>query len=1300
MSNPAFSGGIGVIAGLAPPSVLPPPLIPVVITGPVSSAGVFDSNNVLVRTLWSASVNDPRIAIITGPNQASVWDGTLDNGTTAPAGNYTIGLLTNNVGYTWEGAIGNSSPDHTNVVATTPVPNAGNDIVSYYLSYGAGINDMAITAAGEMYFVTSYDERDNTMHVATTANPQYANGILAQGFRNTFTNQLNCCTDGINTYFHYWDGTADGKSNGVWAISCSTKFAITFPSGTGSIGGGNFLGLSNTSQFIFGIAVQPAANYIFIARSEASGALSTTWSIWTCDKTTGATVVKNLLGYAFQNRICINPSTGDLWVIHTTQTASPSATWDPLTAGSVTVQPPAWTFSNGNRTVANGLTESIYAYSTGNGTKVYFEVVQNANPNGVTFANPVGVASTLGGRNSQGFLGDDANSAAFYGNGSTQIGGGSGAGGTPTWGVGDNVGIACDMTLATPSFWVRVNGGNWNGSPTANPATGTGGISIATIGATGTPIVAAIATDTVGPNSQLTGNFATTDWTYTAPSGFSAVPGFTRTPSVSKLTVNASTGVLTDSGIAATTGLIAPAAVAISPDGSMLLVADAGASQQIKAFNTSDGSAKTAWNGTGVLGDAGGYANGPAVSNTRYMFKGVEGADGGSNPWITFAPDASFWFGDAGNSRYMHFSSGNSPTFIENMSYFPLFYSAWVCRNDPTRVFGGYLEFKIDYTKTLQPGNGSWTLVNNWFFGVPAGYNHYGAMRYTLTGTNGRTYVPIPAPGPGTIFELTSTGYRTASVPNVQYDYIDANFNLWRIPGGGPGSTASWYYNQFTGFDSSNNPTWANSPTSAPPTLFVTSQTLPTAFPTVRSQSGVNDSSNASETLANGVIPVYDLSVGSSVGNHFGGIDSATGNVKFSTHFPIPLNNGGPNYFLTFPQAPFYGVQPGGPLGGSGVVSGGGFWAFVPGKSDAFTLYRGEGWGQNQASVWSHWDQSGLLVNRFGVGAPYFGIFYSTVDIPPLLNASNLHTVAAAPNGTQSLGRNQSSFGFMGTLGLAGNTFGGQIAFTNGNYYIYHGDEWYHGGVHRWKVSNLSTINISNIPISWNGIFVPPTPNPYNFLAGLPYNTQNLPNGSGGWTRNPTSDTGSSGSPPFFLVFTNAINCDPHSPPDLVMATQFGNPYTASLSYSWTRIGSGSWTISGSICGGVFSSRGEDGITHLYIDILDPSGKKIVRMENLNTSGGVSFFVNGSAITPQVPDGSDVWQAWIAQVQPLNVHYNSAAGTITVSYAGFSISGITVFDAGANIANPGQFMLTYAAVGAGPVSPISICVTSMQFADS
>src|SRR5687767_14475836 len=67
-----------------------------------TSAGVYDSDGVLVRSLWS------NVHYNSGTYTAS-WNGLDDSGILRPNGQYELRVLSNNVQYTWEGVIGNTS---------------------------------------------------------------------------------------------------------------------------------------------------------------------------------------------------------------------------------------------------------------------------------------------------------------------------------------------------------------------------------------------------------------------------------------------------------------------------------------------------------------------------------------------------------------------------------------------------------------------------------------------------------------------------------------------------------------------------------------------------------------------------------------------------------------------------------------------------------------------------------------------------------------------------------------------------------------------------------------------------------------------------------------------------------------------------------------------------------------------------------------------------------------------------------------------------------------------------------------
>jgi len=80
--------------------------------------------------------------------------------------------------------------------------------------------------------------------------------------------------------------------------------------------------------------------------------------------------------------------------------------------------------------------------------------------------------------------------------------------------------FSCAIDLTARLGWFRKNGGNWNADAGANPATGTGGVTIAA--GSFAPIVRFGTSG--GPTDQMTGNFGQAAFVYTAPSGFGNWP--------------------------------------------------------------------------------------------------------------------------------------------------------------------------------------------------------------------------------------------------------------------------------------------------------------------------------------------------------------------------------------------------------------------------------------------------------------------------------------------------------------------------------------------------------------------------------------------------------------------------------------------------------------------------------------------------------------------------------------------------------------------------------------------------------
>jgi len=190
-----------------------------------------------------------------------------------------------------------------------------------------------------------------------------------------------------------------------------------------------------------------------------------------------------------------------------------TATWSPTNKNTDFV------LSNGNLTVTT--TVLTGATSIGLGTtavttaqKKYFEATVNTVSSQASAGLANNTVSFSGGR----WLGEGTNSVGYENNGNVYAGG-SQIGTVGTFGNGAVISVAVDF--AAGKVWFRLNGGNWNGSPTADPATNTGGL---THGITGNLFPGYMMQYDGTTPSQVTANFGASAFIYAAPSGFSTLP--------------------------------------------------------------------------------------------------------------------------------------------------------------------------------------------------------------------------------------------------------------------------------------------------------------------------------------------------------------------------------------------------------------------------------------------------------------------------------------------------------------------------------------------------------------------------------------------------------------------------------------------------------------------------------------------------------------------------------------------------------------------------------------------------------
>jgi hypothetical protein len=166
------------------------------------------------------------------------------------------------------------------------------------------------------------------------------------------------------------------------------------------------------------------------------------------------------------------------------------------------------TLSNGGRTATGGGGFGIEQHITASGGKFYCEYTVTALTTAHN-ANAFFGISALGGVSSDYVL--------MTGDGTVFVvqAGGSLAGGTAT-AVSQGDVLSCAFDLSNLKAWFRVNGGNWNNSGSANPATNTGGI---TMSSTSTAYYAYCSGDI--STDAVTINTGTSAFSYSAPSGFS-----------------------------------------------------------------------------------------------------------------------------------------------------------------------------------------------------------------------------------------------------------------------------------------------------------------------------------------------------------------------------------------------------------------------------------------------------------------------------------------------------------------------------------------------------------------------------------------------------------------------------------------------------------------------------------------------------------------------------------------------------------------------------------------------------------
>ncbi len=391
-------------------------------------------------------------------------------------------------------------------------------------------------------------------------------------------------------------------------------------------------------------------------------------------------------------------------------------------------------------------------------------------------------------------------------------------------------------------------------------------------------------------------------------------------------------GSLTDSGVSFA-GLVSPSAMAISPDYTTISVIDEG-TQQVKSYATSaTGAASPIW----TLGQSGGYATSPYITNDRFMFQA---------PFISYQTNGSFWVLDRGNRRVQHFDANKN--YIGQVSYLSSSRSSNVDQNKPARVFANLTEYERDYSKPLDNGrDGSWKQKANWGYGFPNYSSEFSGFKSVATLSNGHTYGIEAATC--VLYDLTPTGL-------VNLGYMDCNTILE--------ADGSLYGRHFidnthavvtkrvlTGF-SGNMPQW-----SAPVNVINTPDIAATDAPVYYINNTYGSSTNTSRYI------FYDQNYGYDFGSGLRnlGYKFHLGSMKYGANAfdwqASPSTPGG--YTGYYPADGSFDVQNSGHSENAKV--------FVNNRDIFYGVYSELYKNQYENNIWNHFYDDGLFVGSFGV---------------------------------------------------------------------------------------------------------------------------------------------------------------------------------------------------------------------------------------------------------------------------------------------------------------------------------------------
>lgn len=475
-------------------------------------------------------------------------------------------------------------------------------------------------------------------------------------------------------------------------------------------------------------------------------------------------------------------------------------------------------------------------------------------------------------------------------------------------------------------------------------------------------------------------------------------------------------------------GLENPVDVAVNPANGHIFVADGGASQQVKEFDPATGKLLS------TLGTPGGYGQGsncnPAITPTKFWLDFNGRGTGWTHPWIAVDEGGDVWVGDFTASRVLRFHEGKPVAEIE-MGHWD--YQVSVPRRSPTRVFAGWngmIEYKIDYSLPIEPkdpldpaAKHAWKAVRNWypcFLEAEAGQqdSKVAEMMGAETLANGQTFGLVgfhggPFDSKNALVKLPEDGHIEVvnnRVSTFKAVALDEDLNYFRAPRTGAEDAPHYTITRYsvTGFDAQGFPQWDNGTATA---------TLAPDLAKGEPIPWCNGDHCDMWPTEGGIIPIYaGLNHNTVVAPgepafHLGGLPVGGSTLQWQTMPEKPTQNSDGHGTYAYLKNNNLGFE-------ARAI-----------HRDIFAAVNGN-WGHFSCQFFQYRDD-GLLVGQFGWRTEDR---YRREGIPNPWRGE-----ALAP-------------------GFCGNIFMFKVAEVGKDYYLYHQDEGYRAGLHRWHISNLDSI--------------------------------------------------------------------------------------------------------------------------------------------------------------------------------------------------------------------------------------------------